>query len=207
MSTTLAERGQTGDGLRSLAAGSMIAGALLQIVLGLALAPHQNPSSPIFGLISALNATSHLLLLAGVLGLLRSGAVGPTRLARGGLGLTSFGLVVLLLAEATALIDMESAVILFSVATLALMVGLILAGIAMLRSGHWTGWRRFTLLACGLFIPLVLLPRLCPAGLCLQLRDRRLGRLLAVAWALPPRDGRTGVLSRAIAACQERCTD
>lgn len=164
ISTTVIERRQTRTGLIPLAAWSIIVGALLQIVLGLALAPHQNPGSSTFGLITALNATSHLLLLVGVAGLLSSSALGPSRLGRGGVVLTLLGLVVLVSAEPTSLLNMEVAVVLYSVSTLAIMIGMILAGIAMVRGGRWTGWQRFTPLACGLFIPLILVPAFALPG-------------------------------------------
>ena len=146
----------------------MIAGALLQLVLGIPLAAFQNPSAPAFGLITALNAVSHLLLLAGVAGLARSGAAGRGRLAGAGLALTLLGLAVLLVAEATSLVAMSAAEVLFGIATLALALGLILAGAAVLRAGRWGGWRRFTPLACGLYIPLVLLPSFALPGLAMN---------------------------------------
>ncbi len=164
MQSTLIERRDTGEGLVTLAAGSTIAGALLQIGLGLLLAPHQNPGSPIFGLISSLNATSHVLLLLGVAGLLRSGALGPSWLGRGGLMFTLAGLGVLIVAEVVSLIDPEFATILFSLATLAMVVGLIGAGVATLRDGRWTGWQRLTPLACGLFLALIVLPSFALPG-------------------------------------------
>ena len=109
MSTANIERRWARDGLISLAAWSTFVGALLQIVLGLGLAPHQNPGSSIFGLITALNVASHLLLLVGVAGLLRAGAVGCSVLGCGGVVLTLLGLVLLVLAEPTSLLDMEIA--------------------------------------------------------------------------------------------------
>ena len=164
MEATFIERRHAGIERISLTGWSLVAGALLQIGLGIVSAPHQNPASPIFGLISTLNAASHLLLLVGVAGLLRSGAVGPGSLGRGGLALTLLGLGVLFLAEFTSLVNMELANAFFSAATIGLMTGLILAGIAMLRHGHWTGWRRYTPLACGLFIPVVFLPAFALPG-------------------------------------------
>jgi hypothetical protein len=164
MSATTTEERRAGDMLVTLAAWSLIGGALLQIVLGIPLATHQNPSSPTFGLISALNAVSHLLLIAGVAGLVRSGAAGRGRLAVAGLALTLLGLAVLVVAEATSLVDMGTAVLLFSVATLAVMLGLIAAGAAVLRAGRWGGWRRLTPLACGLFVLLVLIPSFALPG-------------------------------------------
>ena len=164
MSITLVQRQRAEDGLGSLAAWSTIAGALLQIVLGLALAPHQNPGSPWFGLITGLNALSHLLLLVGLVGLLRSGAVGSGWLGQGGVLLTLVGFAVLILAEPTAFVNMDVATIFFSVATLVIMVGMLLAGVAAIQRGRWSGWERVTPLACGLFIPLVLLPAFALPG-------------------------------------------
>ena len=53
---------------------------------------------------------------------------------------------------------------LYSVASLAMMVGLILLGIAVLRAGRWGGWHRFIPLACGLHIPLVMGPAFALPG-------------------------------------------
>jgi hypothetical protein len=143
----------------------MIAGALLMIALGSPLlAGQQNPDAPAFGLIAALNAVSHLLLLVGVVGLARAGVVGRGILAAAGLGLTLFGLVVLVVAEATWLAGLGIAEALYGVATVALGLGPILAGVAVLRAGRWQGWRRFALLACGLYVPLVLLPAMTLPG-------------------------------------------
>lgn len=168
MTATTLDRQRTGDSPITLAAGALIAGALLQIVLGVPLAAHQNPSAPAFGLISALNAASHLLLSAGVAGLARSGAAGRGRLAGAGLALTPLGLAVLIVAEATSLVNMDAAVVLFSIATLALGLGPILAGAAVVRARRWDGWRRFTLLACGLYVPLILLPSFALPGLAMN---------------------------------------
>ncbi len=108
---------------------------------------------------------SHLLLIVGVIGLVRTGAAGRGGLATAGLGLTLLGLVVLTVAELIWLAGLEIAVLFYSAATLLMMVGLIVAGVAVLRSGRWTGWSRFTPLACGLYMLLVLLPALFMPGL------------------------------------------
>ena len=158
MSLTTFERRHAGDSLISLAAWAVIAGALLQIVLGSPLAPLQ-AREPVLWPIAALNAVSHLLLIASVVGLAQSGAAGRGRLAATGLGLTLLALGELIVAEAIwAIAGEESAVPFYSTATLALMLGLILAGVAVLRVGRWGGWHRFTVLATGLFIPLILMP-------------------------------------------------
>lgn len=164
MSSTLLARRDAGSGLVTLAAWSLMAGAVLQIGLGVLLAPHQNPSSPLFGLVTGLNLTSHLLLLAGIAGWLKSGAWGASRLGRTGLVVTLLGLATLTLAEPASLVNMEAAVVGFGVATLLIMAGMLLAGVAMLRSGHWRGWRRFAPLACGLFVPLILGPAFALPG-------------------------------------------
>jgi len=54
--------------------------------------------------------------------------------------------------------------VLYSVASLALMVGLVLLGVAVVRAGRWGGWRRYAPLACGLFIPLVMFPSFALPG-------------------------------------------
>lgn len=158
MATSTLEHGRAGDSLITLTAWSMIAGALLQVVLGIPLAPFQ-AREPVLWPIAALNAVSHLLLIAGVVGLAKSGAAGRGRLAPAGLGLTLLALAELTVAEAIwAIAGEEAAVLFYSTATLALMLGLILAGVAVLRAGRWGGWHRYTVLATGLFIPLILMP-------------------------------------------------
>jgi hypothetical protein len=147
----------------TLAAWSTIAGAALTIVLGIPLASFQAQVPPPWW-IAALNAVSHLLLLAGVVGLARAGAAGRGRLATAGVGLTLLGLVVLTVAEPISLINMDIAVLFYSSATLLMALGLTLLGVAVLRAGCWADWHRFTPLACGHFIPLVLLPSFALPG-------------------------------------------
>ena len=180
MTTTVVDRPRVGDAPIMLSAWSMIAGGVMMIVLGIPLASLQDSNSPAFGLIAALNAVSHLMLLAGVVGLARSGAAGRGRLAAAGLALTLLGLVVLVAAEAAWLTGLGAADALYSLATLALALGPILAGIAIVRAGRWGGWRRFALLACGLYVPLVLLPSFALPGFAM---NYALG-LWGVCWLL-----------------------
>ena len=140
-----------------------IAGAVMSIVLGIPLASFQDPVSPPWW-IAALNAVSHLLLIAGVVGLARAGAAGRGRLATAGVGLTLLALAVLTVAEAISLSNMDVAVFFYSGASLLMMLGLILLGVAVLRAGRWGGWHRFTPLACGLYIPLVMFPSFALPG-------------------------------------------
>ncbi len=164
MNATTIPRPHAGMSFAIVAPRCMIVGAVMQIILGLPLAPYQNPDADAFALISALNAVSHVLLLVGVAGLARSGAAGGGRLATAGAGVTLVGLAVLVVAEGVSLIDIDVATIFFSLATLALGVGPIVLGVAMLRTGRWTSWRRFTPLACGLYVPLILIPSFALPG-------------------------------------------
>lgn len=167
MAVTTVERTRAGDGLVAAAAWATIAGTLLQIALGSLLAGQQDAAAPLFGLVAALNAVSHLLLLAGVVGLARAGVAGRGILAITGLGVTMLGWAVLVLAEMVWLSGATPDA-LYGIATLALGLGPILGGIAIARAGRWTGWHRFTLLAGGLYVPLVLLPSMTMPGLAMN---------------------------------------
>ena len=147
----------------TMLAWSTIAGAVMTIVLGIPLASFQ-AQVPLPWWIPALNAVSHLLLLVGVVGLAWAGAAGRGGLAASGLGLTLLGLAVLTVAEVSWLVDLGATDALYGIATLAMMLGLILAGVAVLRAGRWAGWHRYTPLACGLFIPLVMMPAFALPG-------------------------------------------
>jgi hypothetical protein len=48
------------------------------------------------------------------------------------------------------------AVTLFGIATVLTAVGFIAAGVAVARAGRWTGWRRFPVLAVGVWLPCLL---------------------------------------------------
>ena len=146
-----------------LSAWSTILGAVLTFVLGIPLASFQ-AQVPLPWWIPALNALSHVLLLVGVVGLVRSGAAGQSRLASAGLGLTLLGLGVLTLAEFISLYSLDLAIPFYSVSTLIMMLGLIVVGVAVLRARRWTGWHRFTPLACGLYVPLVMMPSFALPG-------------------------------------------
>lgn len=140
-----------------LPAWSTIAGAVLALVLGIVLARFQ-ADMPWW--IAALNATSHVLLLVGIVELGRAGIAGRSRLATAGQWLTVGGLVVWTVAEGVSQINIDVAVAFYATATMAMILGLILLGVAVLRAGRWIGWYRFIPLACGLFMLLVVFPAL-----------------------------------------------
>jgi hypothetical protein len=146
-----------------MTAWAVIAGAILQFVLGIPMA-HLEAETPPSAMIVALNILNHLLLVAGIAGLARSEAAGRGWLATSGLGLSQLGFAVIVLAEASWLLTTTATEALFGVRTLVLLLGLILAGIAVVKAGRWQGWHRFTPLACGMFIAVVVLPSFALPG-------------------------------------------
>ena len=140
-----------------------MAGALLQLVLGIPLA-HLEAETPPSAAIVVLNVLNHLLLMAGLAALGRSGAAGRSLLAAVGLPLAQLGFVVIVVAEVSWLLNTAATDTLFGLGTLALLLGLTVAGAAVVRAGRWRGWHRYTALACGVFIALVLLPSFALPG-------------------------------------------
>ncbi len=133
---------------------SCIVGALTQIVLGIVeTVDPQGPTDPPVRLV--LGGISFVLLLVGVIGLARSRAAGDGWLARIGLGLAIAGSVLFVVAVLADLFASNDS--LFNVASLVTALGMLLAGIAVLRAGTWRGWHRATPLLCGLY-PLAVLP-------------------------------------------------
>ena len=144
-----------------LAAWGTIAGGVLQIAGGVITAPHGSWASDAT---VGLSTLSHLLLLAGMLGLWASGAMGRGFLAEGAVGITVCAWAANAVAELTALTRNDVADVLFGIGTLGLAVGLILAGIAAFRARQWKGWHRFTPLAAGLFLIAVVFPAFALPG-------------------------------------------
>ena len=157
MGSAVLERRSAGDPLAVLGSWSLIVNAPLQLALGFPLASLQ-ASTPIPVPILALNAVSHVLLVAGVVGLWRSGATGESRWGRFGILTTIIGLGVLILAEIVAVNDLEAATPFYSAATVTIAIGMLLAGITTIVAKCWQGWRQFAPLACGLYVPLVMIP-------------------------------------------------
>ncbi len=131
MNPSAMERGQPAGSFEVAAAWSTIAAGVLQLGGG-PVEPLVATSSPAHGLIIGLNSLNHLLLLVGMVGLARSGALNGDLPARGGTVLSVIGFAVLALAEPTTLASEDLANILFGIGSLGVAVGLILAGIATL---------------------------------------------------------------------------
>lgn len=110
---------------------------------------------------------NHLLLLAGIVGLARSGAAGRNRSARAGSGIAIAGMGLLSLCEVRALTLVNVAYpspptdlldVFFGVASMLIGIGLVMAGVPVIRAGIWVGWQRFIPLACGGAVFLIVLP-------------------------------------------------
>lgn len=103
---------------------------------------------------------ANTLVLVGVIGLARSGAAGEGWLGRVGLGIALLASALFLPFEVLVAVNLELGGALLGICALAQGLGLLLAGIAVLRAGRWSSWHRFTPLSCGLYTFLVLIPAL-----------------------------------------------
>jgi dipeptide/tripeptide permease len=160
------------------AAGACVAGAVLTVagavVTGIAISsttvdddlfgyPFEGAGATTFALAAAV---AHLLVLVGLAGFRRSGAAGPGRAAEVGCLLAIAGTGLLFVAEFASIpvadqVESDGAAgavgALFGLATIVLAAGLLTAGWTTLHAGRWQDWRRFTPLACGISV-VVLIP-------------------------------------------------
>jgi hypothetical protein len=153
--------------------GSGVAGLVLGVLLAV-IPSHvsdERYSYPLhpgpFVVFQILFAVQHVLLLPGLLALRRSGAAGDGRLERAGLGLAFLGLVALTGVELAAISlahaaeDSSSSDLfgnLYGITSLVTGLGLVLAGVGILRARVWGGAVRFVVLAAGVYIFVVLTP-------------------------------------------------
>jgi hypothetical protein len=114
-------------------------------------------------------AIHHLGLLAGLYGLWRSGAVGTGRLGSIGSWASIVGMILLAVAELVAISgsDGPAAIAqsgwlggLYGVSSIVIGGGLILAGVAVLRTDEWRDWRRFVPLVLGVYVFVPMTPAL-----------------------------------------------
>jgi hypothetical protein len=106
----------------------------------------------------------HLGELAGVVAVALAGAIGAGILGRVGVGTAVIGQVLLAVAELVFEGNPAVGEQLFNVAPLLSMIGMVLAGIGVLRAGQWSGWARFTPLAVGLWMLVVVTPVMLTMG-------------------------------------------
>lgn len=111
----------------------------------------------------------HVGLLSGIAALGRAGIMAQGRSARWGSGLAVAGMALLAVTELIAITARNSTYpgdgtglldALYGVSSVAVGVGLILAGIAVRRGGLWRGWRGPVVLMTGIFVFVPMMPAL-----------------------------------------------
>ena len=102
--------------------------------------------------------------LASVIALALSGLAGDSGLAKTGLSLALAGRAVSVLGEIMLLIQFDLGKVLLSSVTMVIGLGMVLAGIAVIRESRWQGWGKFTPLLCGLYVFVVLMPAFGASG-------------------------------------------
>ncbi len=103
----------------------------------------------------------YLTSLAGVAALALTGAAaGGT--GRVGIGIAVAGLLGFVAAEVTA--PGPTSDMLYAVVPLVTALGMVVAGVAVLRSGQWSGWHRYAPLAVGGWMVVVVVPVIALAG-------------------------------------------
>lgn len=162
------------------AAGTTLAGVLVQtLVIPTTDVADDRWSYPWdteeFVAISLLYVIFHLLVTAGLVAFGRSGVAGNSRLARRGIALAVTGTLILTAGEIVGLpirdasIDDTSAQLVgavFGLGVLLSAAGLLMVGVATLRTPVWRDWRRYTPLAAGTWTTiLVVLPLAIPKAL------------------------------------------
>ena len=164
--------GQTLPGAAGLLyAGIQLDGGVIAAAYrGISPVPDDRLSFPFSG--SLATATSltwgltQALFVVTLVAFTRSGAVGASRPGRIGAWMAVAGSIVYVAAHAVSLTFRDAllddpagraAITLFVLATLLTAVGFILAGVAVARAGQWTAWRRYPVLAVGVWM-LCMLP-------------------------------------------------
>jgi hypothetical protein len=106
----------------------------------------------------------HIGELAALVAVGLSGAAGTGLLGRLGLGIAGLGEPMLAVAEVITGSAPGASDTLFAIAPNLVGIGLILAGIAVIRTGLWTGWRRYVTLVLGIYVFVVMTPVIIVAG-------------------------------------------
>jgi hypothetical protein len=142
-----------------LGATAIIVGALLHIGSCVReLADPVLPRTIEFAQRNNIGSVAHLLWLVGIVVLARSGWARAGRLAWIGYAIAIIGLALLFTAELIIGLTFDGSQTLFEASGPVTAVGMICAGIAVLRSGLVSPWVKFTPLLCGLFVFVVMLP-------------------------------------------------
>ncbi len=111
----------------------------------------------------------HLALVLGLLGVWRSGATGRSRIGAWGMGAAVAGMGLLALVELAAISAANSFYpsprtdvldVFYGISSFLIGLGMIVAGIAVLRAGRWTGWRGLLMLVTGAYVFVPMTPAL-----------------------------------------------
>lgn len=114
---------------------------------------------------SIFGALLHVLVFVAVLGFMRSGLAGGSRTARVGLFLALAGTALLFVGELASIPVRHQGVddtgawtagVIFGIGGLLSAIGFIVAGVTTARAGLWQSWRRYTPLATGISLCVVL---------------------------------------------------
>lgn len=144
----------------------LVAGGLLQAVAGVtgALIPSLgfDSQSPLWW--TVVLSLVHVPQAIGFLLLARSALAGPGIAGRIGFWTTALAVAVFVPAELAALVSVDLAGTIFGIASPLSGLGLLVAGVATVRPGGWSGPGRFTSLIAGLYVFVVLTPSLVAFG-------------------------------------------
>lgn len=114
-------------------------------------------------------SVQHIGLLAGIAALASAEVMAQGRAARWGTGVAVAGMAMLAVAELIAITARHSTYPgegtglldgLYGVSSVAVGVGLVMAGSAVRRLGHWTGWRGLVVMVAGIFVFVPMTPAL-----------------------------------------------
>ena len=133
----------------------------------------------------------HALVLVGLVGLRHARVIGESPWGRAGLHLAIAGRVVFLAGEVTAILVGHGELALFPVAAVSTGIGMLMAGVAVVRARRWQGWRRLAPVAMGAYPFIFMFPILAVTGerpnLAVSLWGLTfIGIAAAVAFRVPP---------------------
>jgi hypothetical protein len=151
----------TDGNLGAYAAVVLLASATAHALIGTATSLYpavQDPHRSLWLWSGAVLTAGHLGVLFAVATMIATGVAGRGWLARVGFVIALAGLTLLSAAEALIRVNFSAGNSVFGIASPLTALGMILLGVAVVRARAWRGWHRFTPLACGLYIPVVLLP-------------------------------------------------
>lgn len=144
------------------AAPLLIAAGTVQAAIGVAtstLVPElARPGTEAFYASGAILTVAHGMLVLAFVALAATDVAGRGWLGRIGYGLTFLGLMSLVLGESLLRVDFNTGNGFFGLSVPASAAGLIVLGVAVVLAHRWTGWRRVSVLICGLYIPVILIP-------------------------------------------------